>query len=397
MLTNRRAALGAVIAAAVGAIATLVAVPEARDLLHHDSGEAARRPRARAAEAALYVRRTNAETVVVFVSGLFGDAQSAWTNPTTGAYWPSLLKADPAFQNTDIYVYSPASPYFTSTVTVDDLVADLHSKLTRDEVFAAHKRIVFLGHSTGGILIRAFLLQHREEGSKVPLIYLFSTPSVGSDLARISQALKATDEALALQAPSGSNAYLQNIELGWRAARATIITRCAYETRPFGSSIVVSRPEATGLCDGPIDVLDKNHIDIVKPSDARDSPYVAFLRAFKSDAFKSTPKPVEFVTVTREIAPYSFNVGCGEARDANINVPLNISAEDTVVSVAASLRNVDNLKDTFTAVISRDGPNAVVRVHASGLDREWTGNCRGGGHGTVVVTYVVNQPRERPQ
>lgn len=125
MLTNKRVALVGILVAVAGTIAAILGVPGLPRLLHLDSGGTARRPKAEAAEAAFYARRTNAETIVVFVSGLFGDAQSTWTNSATGAYWPSLLKADPAFQNTDIYVYSPASPYFTSTVTVDDLVADL--------------------------------------------------------------------------------------------------------------------------------------------------------------------------------------------------------------------------------------------------------------------------------
>jgi hypothetical protein len=51
-----------------------------------------------------YVRRANADTVIVFVHGVFGGAVGTWTNTGSGAYWPKMLSEDPKFQNADVYV-----------------------------------------------------------------------------------------------------------------------------------------------------------------------------------------------------------------------------------------------------------------------------------------------------
>ena len=56
-----------------------------------------------------YTRRTNSETVIVYVHGVFGGARDTWTNPDTHTYWPDMLLDDPAFKGNDIYVcnYDP--------------------------------------------------------------------------------------------------------------------------------------------------------------------------------------------------------------------------------------------------------------------------------------------------
>jgi hypothetical protein len=51
-----------------------------------------------------YIRRSNADTVIVFVHGIFGDAKSTWTNSDSRAYWPELITTDSAFDGADVYV-----------------------------------------------------------------------------------------------------------------------------------------------------------------------------------------------------------------------------------------------------------------------------------------------------
>src|ERR1700747_22359 len=58
-----------------------------------------------------YVHRQNADTVIVFVHGVFGGAVGTWTNTGSSAYWPKMLSEDPKFQNDDVYVFSYSSPY----------------------------------------------------------------------------------------------------------------------------------------------------------------------------------------------------------------------------------------------------------------------------------------------
>ena len=123
-----------------------------------------------------YIRRTNADTVVVFVHGIFGDAYSTWTNAATHAYWPDLLTKDHAFNGTDVYVHAFSSPYFRDSYTIDELVENMRLVFDGDEVFQKHKYVVFVCHSMGGLVTRGYLRRYQERARQVPLIYFFATP-----------------------------------------------------------------------------------------------------------------------------------------------------------------------------------------------------------------------------
>src|ERR1700721_1698660 len=95
-----------------------------------------------------YIKRSNAEVVIVFVPGLYGDAVSTWTNDRNQAYWPDLISRDTAFRNSDVYVYAYSSPQKRA---IESMVLDLNDRLSGDEVFQTHKRVVFVCHSLGGV------------------------------------------------------------------------------------------------------------------------------------------------------------------------------------------------------------------------------------------------------
>src|ERR1039458_2960865 len=69
------------------------------------------------------------QRVIVFVHGLFGNAEDTWTNSQTHAYWPKLLLSDPRFNDSDIYVANYASPHFGNTMNVDEIAKSLESRL----------------------------------------------------------------------------------------------------------------------------------------------------------------------------------------------------------------------------------------------------------------------------
>src|SRR5258708_31367476 len=61
-----------------------------------------------------YIREANKDSVVVFIHGILGDSRSSWTNSGTRAYWPTLMKDDPDFNNFDIFVIGYPSTFFHS-------------------------------------------------------------------------------------------------------------------------------------------------------------------------------------------------------------------------------------------------------------------------------------------
>jgi len=50
-------------------------------------------------------------------------------------------------------------------------VEQAHQDLIADEVFSAHRRVIFLCHSMGGLVTRKMLTRYQPLAESVPLIY----------------------------------------------------------------------------------------------------------------------------------------------------------------------------------------------------------------------------------
>ncbi|HYK00673.1 MAG TPA: alpha/beta fold hydrolase [Thermoanaerobaculia bacterium] len=134
---------------------------------------------------------TKAERVIVFVHGIFGDGRTTWTNTTTGAYFPELLTADDAFAGASIWVHDFPSPKVAPSYSIDELADHLRRHLSHDNVLRNHRDVVFVAHSMGGLVVRAFLLKYRDllAPGRVPILYFFSTPTTGADIASYTRLL----------------------------------------------------------------------------------------------------------------------------------------------------------------------------------------------------------------
>lgn len=130
-----------------------------------------------------YVRQApNQPKVIVFVHGVDGDSVATWTNDVTRAYWPGLIANDADFGNANIYVLSYPSPVLRKSLSINELGETMRRSLLADKVLD-HPEVIFLSHSMGGLVTRAFLLKYREHASKVKMAYFFATPSQGSLMA----------------------------------------------------------------------------------------------------------------------------------------------------------------------------------------------------------------------
>src|SRR6516225_4529894 len=95
------------------------------------------------------------QSVIVFVHGICGDSISTWTNPN-GAYFPALLVSDPFFSAYDVYVYEYPSRFLGTGFSIDEIAENM--RLTLDTDLASdHKEIIFVSHSMGGLVTRAYL------------------------------------------------------------------------------------------------------------------------------------------------------------------------------------------------------------------------------------------------
>jgi len=347
-----------------------------------------------------YVRRTNADTVVVFVHGIFGDANTTWTNSETHAYWPELLTKDAAFSGADLYVYAFSSPYFDSASTLDELVEQMNLVFASDEVFAKHKQVVFLCHSMGGLLTRKLLTRYQPLAAQVSLIYFFSTPTTGADVTRLALVFSANPQITAML-PGAADRYVDILQRDWRAAGFRTVSRCAYEEEKTKGVRIVDPSSASMLCDGSVLPIQKDHIGIVKPEDAEALSYTTFKQAFLqvesagsvAASGKGVPasNPAERTAVALTTRPVT--VPCGQTTDKTLSVPLPVSLQPggRLVDAIVSLQQGANLKAYNVELAGRSDSSVDIRYMLTGLDSGDHG-CVSDGTGSIVVAFVLAQP-----
>jgi pimeloyl-ACP methyl ester carboxylesterase len=236
-----------------------------------------------------YVRgssNSNAEEVIVFVHGIFGNGRDTWTNRSTGAYFPRLLTEDRLFDKADVWVYDyPTSPTLRS-YSIDELADHLRRHLRDDNVIANHKRIIFIAHSMGGLIVRAYLLKYREQvpPDQISLLYFFSTPSTGTDLANFGRFLSKNPQLADMRKmTTGGSGVLAAWDAQWNSSpyARRVASFCAYETLQTHGMQVVQRESAEHLCNRRLDPILADHIDIVKPAGLKSESYIAFRDAYR--------------------------------------------------------------------------------------------------------------------
>jgi pimeloyl-ACP methyl ester carboxylesterase len=225
-----------------------------------------------------YLRDEQNDRVIVFVHGVLGDARETWT-AANGAYWPDLMLGDDAFKQLDIYVYDYPSPLFAVSYSIDELADNLRLVLESDGVFEKHKEVIFVCHSMGGLVARALLLKYQKLAPQVPMIYFFSTPTTGSEVADLANVFSKRNPQFEDMKSWRDSAYVGNLVRQWLAAEFQIKSYCAYEKQKTFGVKIVHEPSATNLCNQRLDPIDADHIDIVKPSDRRAIPYMALRQA----------------------------------------------------------------------------------------------------------------------
>jgi hypothetical protein len=106
--------------------------------------------------------------------------------------------------------------------------------------------------------------------------------------------------------------------------------------------------------------------------------------------FKGVIKHKQPITVPFRTSSGQLNVGCGDS--ATTSVAWNVPAGSREINPQASWERTDNLKGQNQQT-SVNGSVVTATGTISGQDRQWTGNCPGGGHGELVLsgTYVTDQ------
>ena len=83
----------------------------------------------------------------------------------------------------------------------------------------------------------------------------------------------------------------------------------------------------------------------------------------------------------------NVSFGCGDSASS----PASYTAPSGfhIVSANATIVAADGTKSSSAAITSQTRVSAAAVANFQGRDREWTGNCPGGGHGAVRLTVDI--------
>ncbi len=156
----------------------------------------------------------------IFVHGLRGGSRKTWSaSPSEAHYWPKAwLPVDPDFRHVRVHSFGYNSDWLDrreNLLNIHDFAQSLMEEIQNSPNIRRSKntRIVFIGHSMGGLVIKKACILSRENpsfhelGSRIHSLYFLATPHRGSDLA---QTLNSILKIL----PTGSKPFLGSLERG---------------------------------------------------------------------------------------------------------------------------------------------------------------------------------------
>lgn len=150
------------------------------------------------------------DTVIVFVHGIFSDSRGCWLfeDLVSGqrVFWPDLIRGDDRLGRPSIFLGGFHTSIDAGDFSVAQCARELLEALERRETDGTRpaldrEHIVFVGHSTGGIVVRYMLERYQERfRHKAVGLSLIASPSLGSVWANVaSLAARFYNQRLGLQ------------------------------------------------------------------------------------------------------------------------------------------------------------------------------------------------------
>ena len=249
-----------------------------------------------------------AGTVVVFIHGIFSNSRSCWLaeGPRRRVFWPDLIRVDPRMETPSIYLCGYYTALDSGTFALDQCARQVLEAIERPDVTGRppvldKTNIIFVCHSTGGIVARYLLCRYgqvfRSKGIGLALI---ASPSRGSVWANVAAvAARYYNQALGRQL-SWSGEAIEEIHsrfkdlvnarsaelpglFGMEACETQMIFRRKLPTtirRLIPNWLRVVSTESAGQYFGQVKYLpDTDHFSVVKP-DRLAHPTHEFLETF---------------------------------------------------------------------------------------------------------------------
>jgi hypothetical protein len=266
-----------------------------------------------------WFRSSDSDSVIIFVHGLFSNNIDCWRNKEKDKYWPTLISEDERFVGIDIYL---ASFYTTKDATdygVNNCSEEVLTQLKNQDDQLNNppldkKNIIFVTHSTGGIVVRYVIESNRTlfKNKKIALA-LYASPSFGSKMASGLGGMlaKIFNNKLAQELKWGSS-ILQDLDDRFKglidSGELSICGLEAYENKsPFHIPIinqsnkrVVEKMSASRYFGKPKLIPNSDHFSIVKPENTSEMSHTVLLELLTNKGFISRQPQVKLKGVGAE-------------------------------------------------------------------------------------------------
>lgn len=250
---------------------------------------------------------SGAPIAVVFVHGIFGDDTTWGQGDVT---LPKLLANDPNLPNqVDVFLFEYFSPYLGDANKITDLSEQLRGDLDYYGIWD-HKKVIFVAHSMGGLIVRQFLVAHNDHIKQIPMMYFYAVPTSGAAVADVAQKISGNPQLKGMLPEQNSN-FIDGVINDWMGSSQlkSLKTYCAFEGLETAGIMIVPESSARTLCTESADPLTANHIQIVKPKNVRDPKYLRLATAVSAtlrelpDFVATRPQIVSNAPVQRTASP----------------------------------------------------------------------------------------------
>jgi pimeloyl-ACP methyl ester carboxylesterase len=221
-------------------------------------------------------------TAVIFAHGFTGKAENTW------GLFPKLLMDDPDLADCGVFSWGyPTEPdlrnivlryFWTDNPDIGTIASGLRTQL--DTRSNGYKRLALIGHSMGGLVIQAFIIDELLNGRSQHLdrlteVILMGTPSGGLVKARWGSLLDAQVRDM-----SATGEFVQKLRRLWKERiddqRSNPNSLARFRLTVVAGLSDKFVPESSSLDPFPLDEKARvpgNHVEMMKPADANSLVY----------------------------------------------------------------------------------------------------------------------------
>jgi pimeloyl-ACP methyl ester carboxylesterase len=102
------------------------------------------------------IQKPRSDMSIVFVHGILSGGEAAWGQPS----WPELLAKESGCQNAGVFVFTYESTLSSGTYSIGDVVDALREHFNLEGLWE-QRRVIFVCHSMGGIVVRRFIVANQ--------------------------------------------------------------------------------------------------------------------------------------------------------------------------------------------------------------------------------------------